>query len=267
MNVYKALNEITLYIDNHLTEKIDYGKLSRMMAVNVYTMEKIFSLLAGISLGEYIRKRRLSNAGVDLYNTNMKVIEVALLYQYTNATSFSRAFYAFHGIKPSQVTKKSQLRNFPRIIFDENTRQTTEVSYQIKELPAFSLYGVGISTNNKTVSKMAPDFFKEFLEKYESIYGFPSYGMTTYTSYLREECNGYYVLYDFPVTDKGFIKKDIPTSKWLVFRIDSQEAFDIQRVTDNFYLEFLPSCKYNLSILPELEHYHDGVCDLLIPIN
>ena len=63
-------------------------------------MRRVFSLLTNISLSEYIRKRRLSVASYDLYNDNLKVIDVAIKYGYENATSFSRAFSSFHGIKP-----------------------------------------------------------------------------------------------------------------------------------------------------------------------
>lgn len=105
MNIYKVLNEITLYIDENLEYEIDYGVLAKKMGVNEYTMRRIFSLLTNITLAEYIRKRRLSNAGYDLYNGNLKVIDVAIKYGYDNATSFSRSFTAFHGIKPSQVNK------------------------------------------------------------------------------------------------------------------------------------------------------------------
>ena len=67
MNIYKCLNEITEYIDKNLEEEISYEVLAKMLGVNVYTMQRLFTMIAGISLSEYIRKRRLSSAGYDLY--------------------------------------------------------------------------------------------------------------------------------------------------------------------------------------------------------
>lgn len=93
MNIYQILNEITEYIDNNLEKKIEYSKLSKIMGVSEYTMKRIFSLLTNQSLSEYIRKRRLSTAGYDLYYTKNKIIDIAMKYQYDNATSFSRAFF------------------------------------------------------------------------------------------------------------------------------------------------------------------------------
>ena len=102
MNIYKSLNKITEYIDNNLENKINYEILAKIMGVNSYTMQRIFSLISGITLGECIRKRRLSCAGFDIYETNAKIIDIAIKYQYDNPTSFSRAFETFHNIKPSQ---------------------------------------------------------------------------------------------------------------------------------------------------------------------
>lgn len=63
LNIYRSLNEITKYIDDN----IDYNVLAKFLEVNVYTMQWLFTMITGISLAEYIRKRRLSNAGFDLY--------------------------------------------------------------------------------------------------------------------------------------------------------------------------------------------------------
>lgn len=264
MNIYKCLNEITKYIDDNLENEIDYDVFAKIMGVNSYTMQKIFSLISGISLAEYIRKRRLSNAGYDLYETNAKVMEIAIKYQYDNATSFSRAFESFHNIKPSQVNKLSKLKNFPRIIFNEEIKLTNELEYKIVEKDELVLYGLGIKTNNQNISVDAPKFFKEIESINKEKYGKIKFGMVTYEDKLRENCNGYYVLYDNEIEELE--KIIIPKSKWLLFRINSQNAKDIQEMSHKFYLEFLPSCKYNLKEIPELEYYHNDVTDFLVPI-
>lgn len=263
MNIYKSLNEITEYIDNHLEEEISYEVLSKILGVNTYTMQKIFTLLAGLPLSEYIRKRRLSNAGYDLYENKLKVIDVAVKYNYNNATSFSRAFEKFHGIKPSKITKTTKLINFPRIIFDENIKITTEINYEIIELSELNLYGLSIKTNNKTIGQLAPTFFKEVNEKYKNIYGEVKYGMITYNK-DRLECQKYYCLYDKKIQEFEMVK--LPKSKWLKFRINSENPKEIQEMSHKFYEEFLPSCKYNLKELPELEYYHNGITDFLVAI-
>lgn len=264
LNIYKCLNEITKYIDDNLENKIDYDVLAKIMGVNSYTMHRIFSLIFGISLAEYIRKRRLSNAGYDLYETNAKVMDIAIKYQYDNATSFSRAFENFHNIKPSQVNKISKLKSFPRIILNEEITVTNEIEYKIIKKDELILYGLGIKTNNENIGIDAPNFFKDIEFKNKEKYGKIKFGMITYDDELRETCNGYYILYDKKID--RLEKIVIPKSKWLVFRINSQNPKDIQEMSHKFYLEFLPSCKYNLKEIPELEYYHDGKTDFLVPI-
>lgn len=263
MNIYKSLNEITKYIDNNLEENINYEILAKMLGVNVYTMRRLFAMVSGISLAEYIRKRKLSSAGYDLYQSNLKVMDVALKYQYDNATSFSRAFEKFYGVKPSLVNKQTKLKHFPRIVFNEDINFTTELDYEIVTLNEMNLYGVSTLTNNDKIGKIAPLFFSQTKEKYLEKCGQIKYGMITYDE-EREEVKRYYCLYDKKIGEFEYIK--IPKSKWLRFRINSQDAKDIQEISHKFYEEFLPSCKYNLKELPELEHYHDNITDFLIPI-
>ena len=56
MNIYKGLNEITKYIDDNLDEKIDYEVFTKILGVNLYTVQRLFTMIAGLSLSEYIRK-------------------------------------------------------------------------------------------------------------------------------------------------------------------------------------------------------------------
>ncbi len=263
MNIYKCLNEITAFIDSHLEEKIQYEDLAKILGVNVYTLQRIFTMIAGISLSEYIRKRRLSNAGFDLCISHDKVIDLAIKYQYNNATSFSRAFEKFHGIKPSAVNKRTKLKNFPRILFDENIKITEDLDYEIIHLDKMKLYGVGIQTDNHSIPKTAPLFFDKMEDKYKAVCGEIEYGMITYNE-GHEECQKYYCLYTKNHSD--FETISFPASKWLRFRIPSQNAKEIQEVSQKFYREFLPSCKYNLKELPELEYYHDEITDFLVAI-
>lgn len=265
MNIYRCLNDITTYIDNNLEEKINYNTLAKMMGVNTYTMQRIFSLITGVSLSEYIRKRRLSNAAFDLYNTKTKIIDIAIKYQYDNATSFSRAFEKFHGIKPSQIRKDiSKLKNFPKMVFNEAYQAKESMEYSIIEKNEIILYGIGIDVDNKSIGKKAPKLFEDTEKKYKDIYGHIKYGMVTYKDSERDFCDKYYVLYDKEIKD--FEKITIPKSRWLVLKINSHDARDIQEMSQKFYYDFLPSCKYNLREIPELEKYQEDTTEFLVPI-
>ena len=266
MNIYQSLNKVIEYIEQHLEEEILYNKLAQILGVNEYTMQSVFRLLCNISISEYIRNRRLSNSGFDLCHTNEKVIDIAVKYQYDNATSFSRAFEKFHGIKPSQVKKNLEgLKNYTRIHFDETQIVPKEnMEYSIIEKEELILYGKGIKTTEEEIGKDAPKFFEKMIKEYNKKYGNISYGMTVYEKRFESDELEYWTLYDKPISE--FTKYIIPKSRWIVFRINSTEAMDIQKLTNQFYEEFVPSCKYNFKPIPELEYYHNNVTDFMIAV-
>jgi len=266
MNIYHSLNEMLSYIEQNLTQNISYTKLSHFVGINEYSLQSLFSLLCNITISDYIRKRRLSEAGFYLYKNHAKVIDVATLYNYENPTSFSRAFEKFHGIKPSQVKNTPEkLKLFPKLHFDETTIEKNEkIEYSIFEQNELILYGRGFQTTEETIAKEAPLFFEKMHQKYFPLYGEIDYGMTVYKNRFESNQLEYWILYKKNIPH--FSKYIIPKSKWLCFHIPSFESDMIQEMTQKFYLSFLPSCQYNIRPIPELEYYHDGFTDFLVPI-
>ena len=266
MNIYRSLNQMIQYIEENLTQDISYSELSKILGINEYTMQSLFSLLCNISISDYMRSRRLSEAGSYLYKTNTKIIDVAIRYNYENPTSFSRAFEKFHGIKPSQVKNNPEkLKLYPILHFDETTTDNNEkIEYSIIKKEELILYGKGIKTTRQNISKQAPQFFEQMEQKYNSLYGHIDYGMTVYEDRFKSDNFEYWTLYKKKIPE--FTQYIIPKSRWLCFQIPSFEAHKIQDMTQKFYLSFLPSCKYNIRPIPELEYYHDDITEFLVPI-
>lgn len=262
MNIYVELNKVIEYIENHLQEQIEYKELSKMIGVNEYTFQRIFSLLSNVTVTEYIRNRRLSEAGQELYLKDKKVIDIAIKYGYNNPTAFSRAFEKFHGIRPSEVKNNPEkLQLYAKIHFKEITDvPSKKIEYKIVEQEQMILYGKCKVTDNKHVRIDAPSFHKEMQKQYKEA----QYALVEYKDKERKYVKAYWILYD--KENKGLTKKIIPESKWILIKVNSQEAEDIQNASKTFYNNFLPSSKYNFSDLPEIEYYHDGITDFLIPI-
>ncbi len=75
-----------------------------------------FSFITNISIYEYIRKRRMTLAALELQNNSVKIIDLAMKYGYEFPESFTRAFKVIHGISPSAARKKGvKLSLYPRI--------------------------------------------------------------------------------------------------------------------------------------------------------
>lgn len=70
------------YIEEHLTEEIDYEAVAEQSFSSSFHFQRVFSILCGFTLGEYIRNRRLSKAGAELAREDVKVIDIALKYGY-----------------------------------------------------------------------------------------------------------------------------------------------------------------------------------------
>lgn len=127
-NIAEKLNLVIEYIESHLTDEIDQDEIAKIACCSYYDVGRIFSLIAGINISDYIRKRRLTLAGMELKYNGAKVIDMALKYGYDSPISFARAFQTFHGFNPSLASKSDMILNmFPRLIYQICVKEVLEV--------------------------------------------------------------------------------------------------------------------------------------------
>lgn len=130
------------YIENNLTEAIDYEIVAAQSFSSSYHFQRVFSILCGFTIGEYIRNRRLSLAGTELATSDAKVIDVALKYGYESPDSFAKAFQKFHGILPSQAKNDgSNLKSFSRLVLKFSLEGGNSMDYRIEEKDEMILTG------------------------------------------------------------------------------------------------------------------------------
>ncbi|MDF2535772.1 MAG: AraC family transcriptional regulator [Bacillales bacterium] len=135
MDWLERMNRALNYIEDNLDAVIDYKKLAQVAVCSEYHFPRMFSAISGISLSEYIRRRRLTLAAFELQKSEIRILELAIKYGYDSADSFSRAFKRTHGIKPSDARNKGvQLKAFPRISFQILIKGDTEMEYRIENL-------------------------------------------------------------------------------------------------------------------------------------
>ena len=91
------------FIEQHLTDELDIEEIAGKAALSPFYYQRIFGALCGMTVGEYIRARRMSQAAQELARTNAKVIDIALKYGYDSPDSFTKAFLRFHGVSPSRA--------------------------------------------------------------------------------------------------------------------------------------------------------------------
>ena len=127
-DIQRAIN----YMEENLLEDINAEAVAGSIHVSKDYFQKIFAVVTGFSVGEYIRNRRLSLAGQELAEGNAKVIDVALKYCYETPESFTKAFSRFHGVTPSSARRQGErLKTFQRLTIQINIRGGFNMSVKL----------------------------------------------------------------------------------------------------------------------------------------
>lgn len=139
MDSLKNMNAAIQYIEDNLTNDIDFKEVARLAFCSEYHFKRMFSFLSGTSLSEYIRCRRLTLAAFELNASNVKVIDIAIKYGYNSPDSFSRAFQNLHGITPSEAKNSSHtLKAYSRMTFQLSIKGGNEMNYRIEKKRRFA---------------------------------------------------------------------------------------------------------------------------------
>lgn len=147
-----ALQKALDYIEAHLKEKTDYDAIARAAYCSRYNFMRVFSVLSGYSLGEYIRLRRLTLAGQALARGG-KVIEVAYDFCYDSPESFERAFKAFHGVTPTEAKQGAPLRLVSKLTLKLSIEGGSDMQCKIEEKKNLSFLAVGGGTRQTEEEK------------------------------------------------------------------------------------------------------------------
>lgn len=141
MDWITGIQQAVDYIEAHITEDIDYEQVARESFSSSYHFQRVFSILCGYTLGEYIRNRRLTLAGIEIASGNARIIDVAAKYGYESPDSFTKAFQRFHGVVPSQARGGAPLRSFSRLSIHISLEGGSMMNYRIEKKPEMVLTG------------------------------------------------------------------------------------------------------------------------------
>ena len=130
------------YLESKLDAEVDLQKFQQLSGYSYALFSRLFSILADMTLAEYLRNRRLSEAVTDLRESSEKVIDIALKYGYESADAFSAAFKKFHGATPSEVRNGKPYRVFPRLQLSLKITGGKNMDIKIQKKPAFTVAGV-----------------------------------------------------------------------------------------------------------------------------
>lgn len=102
MDMLRHLNDAMVYIEANLDGEIDTERIALLACVSGDSFARFFSYMTGMTLTEYIRRRRLSLAAEAL-RSGARVIDAAVQFGWNSADAFAKAFVRQHGISPAQA--------------------------------------------------------------------------------------------------------------------------------------------------------------------
>ncbi len=253
-----TLNMAINYIEDNLENPISNEDVAKHVYVSSFYLQKVFGIATGITIGEYIRNRRLSMAAHDLVLGKQNVLETAVKYGYDSPESFSKAFKRFHGVNPAQVNKGNiELKSFARLVIKINLEGAKIMDYKIVEKEAFSVVLFVEEFNEVTSRKEIPLFWDRFFAKGYDKCVCPEFGCClpvdkTKSTYgygiggLKE-----HVVKMVP----GLVEHVIPAHTWAIFKCVGPMPKAIQQTWNKIYTEWLPNAPYDICNDFDFEYY------------
>jgi len=270
------MNAAITYVEETLTEDIDHDKLAKITCSSMHNFFRMFSFITDISFSEYVRRRRLTLAALDLQNSDIKVIDLAMKYGYDSPVSFSRAFQALHGVTPTEArTLGVMLKAYPKITFQMSIKGEKEMEYRIEAKEAFQVFGIeevfkmeaGMTDSDVTTEealRKPSDLWDDCHANgaYEKLAsdsgGLPSFisselcNVHAVCDYRETEAGTFpYMLCAFRTPNsktEGYLVADVPAHTWAIFPTGKFAWDDCGKVLGSLYKrifsEWLPSSNY-----------------------
>lgn len=263
MEWIERLNSAVNYIEENIKDTIDLEEVSKIACCSTYHFQRMFAYIANIPLSEYIRRRRMSLAAVDLQSGKEKVIDTSLKYGYDSPTAFNRAFKSVHGIAPSQAKDEGTiLKAFPPISFKITIKGESEMNYRIEKKDSFRIVGVsepleteieknfeivpkmwGTAAMNGTISRLAA-----------MMEGMPM-GMLGVSSCNQSDNWRYYIaVASSQPIENNLEEYIVPSSLWAIFS-GKGSAQSLQELEKRIVTEWLPTSGYEYGNAPDIEVY------------
>lgn len=262
MEWVERLNQSIAYIEEHLTGEIDYERLGQIACCSAYHYQRMFTYMSGVTLAEYIRRRRMSLAAVDLQDKNERVIDIAEKYGYSSPTAFNRAFQSIHGIVPSAVKSGGvSVKSFPPMTFTVAVKGVEEMNYRIESKEAFRIIGISaplykeVEQNFMAVAQMWQNAAMDgTVQKLAGMMDVPPMGLLGVSACHDDEQWKYFIAVSSTKSSSEFEEYTVPASTWAIFT-GSGTNHSIQKLEQRIVTEWLPTSGYEYANAPDIEVY------------
>ncbi len=259
----KDLNKVIDYIEDHLTDDLSLEIISIYAGVSDFHFRKIFFYLSDITLSEYIKNRKLSEASMNLLHGE-KVTDVALKYGYQSMDGFTRAFKKWCGFLPSEVIKNGIIKTFPKLSFVITVKGGINMEFKIEDKPAFNLVGVSkrvpmqFEGVNNEIVKLAQSITEEQRKEMHSLQNIEPYEIVNASyeadaNFLREEGDLTHLIGVLTTTNQvsdQLEKVPVDAYTWAIFPNEGPFPSTLQNTMAKVYSEWLLSSDYEVINAP-----------------
>lgn len=275
MDWQERMNRAITWIERHLDEGIEWEEAAREAHCSLFHFLRMFEVITGLTAGEYVRRRRLSLAALELASGDARIIDVALRYGYDSPDAFAKAFRKLFGCTPTEARRPgARLRAYPPITFSITLKGAHAMEYRIESKPAFSLTGVSIRTSSKdkegTSFKEVPALWERSMQdgSFAKLRALIPPGSAIGVAGVCAEFDmesgdfSYFIAIETPGDRSGLPAncRDIavPAATWGIFESHGPIPEAIQEVIQRIFGEWFPSSGWEHAEGPELEIYSPG---------
>ena len=257
MDWVETINTSIEYMENHLREEITLADIAKNACNSIFHFHRSFSLFTGMTPMEYLRRRRLSEAGADLVCEDKSITEIAQRYCFSSLQSFAKAFKRFHNCSPNQARKGKRIRYMNRYVLRVSFVASSNINCRIEETGATDIIVCAKDFNTATSDWEIPAFCTEFFtNKGEQIPAGHLLGVYSQPNTDRGDfrygigCRAS----DVDGLPEGFEAIHIPKHTWAIFRCAGTPD-GILETWKQIYSEWLPSSEYDLVSDYSIEYY------------
>ncbi len=265
MDSLESMNQALAYIEENLAGEIDFKQVERLALCSEYHFRRMFSFLAGVTLSEYIRRRRLTLAAFELVHGEARVIDTALKYGYNSPDSFTRAFYGLHGVTPAEAKNSGQpLKAYPKMTFQLSIKGGTEMNYRLEEKAEFSIVGIMkrvpliYEGMNPEIVAMWKSLDDDTINTLKALSNVEPLGLIQASTNFSEgrldggELDHYIGVATTKEHPENLTRLAVPASTWAVFESVGPFPETLQNTWGRIYSEWFPSSSYQQAAGPEI---------------
>lgn len=267
MDWLDKMNGAMDYIENNLSGNINYFEIARIACCSDYHFRRMFPFMTGVSLSEYIRRRRLTLAAFDLNSVKVSIADIASRYGYKSTDAFTRAFKNWHGISPSKARgSNQQLKAYPKMTFHLSIKGGNEMNYRIEQKDRFTIIGImkkvpivfeGVNPGIEIMWKSLDTDTINLLKSLSNVKPSGIISASTNFSEQRMEEKGELDHYIGVATtkefqDNNFAKLEVPALTWAVFESVGPFPQTLQETWGRIYSEWFPTSNYEAVNEPEI---------------